>query len=235
MVIYHNTMDLTVKDALHFFDVSEETIITWIEEQDLPAYRINDQYRINRERAFEWATAHGIRISPDCIGSTLSTVQDEMPSLASAISSGGIYYGLQGTNKQELLQSAVRVLPLPETVDRTFLVQMLLAREAIGSTGVGDGIALPHPRNPVVLSIGHPLVSLSFLENPIDFDAIDGKPVYVFFLLISPTVRTHLHLLSRIAYTTQNSAVKKLLAAQAPAHAILAAVDAAENTLAPRN
>jgi PTS system nitrogen regulatory IIA component len=112
---------------------------------------------------------------------------------------------------------------------------MLLAREAIGSTGVGDGIALPHPRNPIVLSIGKPLVSLSFLENPIDFDAIDDKPVYVFFLLISPTVRMHLHILSRIAFTSQNPAVKELLAAKAPASEILAAVQAAENALSTRN
>jgi len=228
-------MDLTVKDVVRFFDVSEDTIVSWIEEQGLPAYRINDQYRINRERAFEWATAHGVHISPDCIGSTSETVQDEMPSLASAILAGGIHYGLQGTDKHSLLQSAVSVLPLPDNVDRTFLVQMLLAREAIGSTGVGDGIALPHPRNPIVLSINKPLVSLSFLENPIDFDAIDGKPVYVFFLLISPTVRMHLHMLSRIAYASQNAQVKKLLAVKAPANEILAAVQAAEIVLAARN
>jgi PTS system nitrogen regulatory IIA component len=158
-----------------------------------------------------------------------------MPTLSSALVAGGIHYGLQGTDKQSLLQSAVSVIPLPDNVDRTFLVQMLLAREAIGSTGVGDGIALPHPRNPIVLSINKPLVSLSFLENPIDFDAIDGKPVYVFFLLISPTVRMHLHMLSRIAYSSQNAVVKQLLAAKAPANEILAAVQAAENALVPRN
>jgi PTS system nitrogen regulatory IIA component len=228
-------MDLTIKDAVFYFDVPEETIIAWIEKQALPAYRINDQFRINRERAFEWATANGIRISPECIGSTMPALNDELPSLTAAITAGGIHYGLEGTTKQDVLQSAVRVLPLPDTVDRSFLVHMLLAREAVGSTGVGEGIALPHPRNPIVLPIHYPLVSLSFLKNPIDFDAIDGKPVYVFFLLMSPTVRTHLHLLSRIAYVSQNPAVKSLLRTRASAQEILAAIETAENSLIARS
>ena len=54
---------------------------------------------------------------------------------------------------------------------------MLEAREAMGSTGIGDGIAIPHARYPVVLHLDKPLVSLCFLEQPIDFGALDARPV----------------------------------------------------------
>jgi hypothetical protein len=51
-------------------------------------------------------------------------------------------------------------------------------------------------RNPMVLHVTHPQLTLCFLENPIQFDALDGQPVSALFALISPTVKTHLHLLS---------------------------------------
>jgi PTS system nitrogen regulatory IIA component len=131
------------------------------------------------------------------------------------------------------LTAAVNALPLPATIQRPFLLQMLLAREAMGSTGIGEGIALPHPRNPIVLKVDKPLVSMLFLEQPLDFNAIDRQPVTVLFLLISPTVRTHLHLLSRIAYAVQNPSVKKLLNVKAPATELLNALRAVENTIPP--
>ena len=222
-------MDLTVKEAAKLLDVSDDIVFDWIRDRNLPAYRIKNQFRINRESAFEWATVNGIRISPAFINSTFKNPANMLPTLVESILSGGIYYGLKGETSQDVLASAVYVLPLPETVERKFLLQMLLARETIGSTGIGEGIAIPHPRNPIVLSIDKPLVAVLFPEHPIDFNAVDNQPVVVFFLLISPTVRTHLHLLSRIAFTVQNQLVKKLLHSQESAQELLPALKSAEN------
>ena len=70
-----------------------------------------------------------------------------------------------------------------------------MARESLGSTGIGDGIAIPHVRNPIVMHIPRPTITLCFLEHPIDFGALDGQPVHTLFTIVSPTVRAHLHLL----------------------------------------
>jgi PTS system nitrogen regulatory IIA component len=228
-------MDLTLKDAAKLFKVPEHTIQQWIEDNDLPAYRIKNQFRINRENAFEWATVKGIKVSPQFISSSLKSPGGSLPSLMEAVTAGGIYYGIKGNNKSSVLKSAVDVLQLPGSVDRVFLLQMLMAREAIGSTGIGGGIALPHPRNPIVLSVDKPIVSLLFLEKPIDFNAIDGKPVILFFLLISPTVRIHLHLLSRIAYAVHDAAFKDALSSKAPSGEILAALHNVEINIVPAN
>jgi len=228
-------MDLTLKDAAKLFKVPEQTIQQWIEDNDLPAYRIKNQFRINRENAFEWATVKGIKVSPQFISSSLKSPGGSLPSLMEAVTAGGIYYGIKGNNKSSVLKSAVDVLQLPGSVDRVFLLQMLMAREAIGSTGIGGGIALPHPRNPIVLSVDKPIVSLLFLEKPIDFNAIDGKPVILFFLLISPTVRIHLHLLSRIAYAVHDAAFKDALSSKAPPGEILAALHNVEINIVPAN
>jgi PTS system nitrogen regulatory IIA component len=226
-------MDLTLKDAAKLFKVPEHTIKQWIEDSGLPAYRIKNQFRINRENAFEWATVKGIKISPQFISSSLKSQGMSLPSLMEAITAGGIYYGIKGAAKPTVLKSAVDVLQLPDSVDRAFLLQMLMAREAIGSTGIGGGIALPHPRNPIVLSVDKPIVSLLFLEKPVDFNAIDGKPVGLFFLLISPTVRIHLHLLSRIAYAVHDETFKDALNSKAPPEAILAALHNVEVSIVP--
>ena len=110
-------------------------------------------------------------------------------------------------------------------------MHLLLAREALGSTGIGDGIAIPHVRRPAVLHVAHPLVTLCFLEKPIDFNAFDGKPVGILFSLISPTVRMHLDLLSRLSFVLADSRLRATIKRQAPAEEILAEVRRVEDTL----
>ncbi len=110
---------------------------------------------------------------------------------------------------------------LPEEVDRKFLLSVILARESLGSTGFGRGIAIPHVRNPIVLHIPRPMITLCFLETPIEFGAIDGQPVHTLFTLISPTVQAHLHLLSRLTYGLRQAQFSVPVAEQASREALL--------------
>ena len=134
-----------------------------------------------------------------------------MPSLVEALENGGVNYRVGGADKLAVLKNVVQLLQLPEEVDREFLFRVLVAREDLSSTGIGDGIAIPHVRNPVVLHISKPMVTLYFLEHPVEFGAIDGQPVYALFMLISPTVRAHLHLISHLAYALRDSAFRAVI------------------------
>ena len=91
---------------------------------------------------------------------------------------------------------------------------VLFAREALESTGIGDGIAIPHVRNPIVLHVSRPVITLCFLEKAVDFGALDGKPVSILFSLISPTVRAHLRLLSRLSFALQDPGFKSVVTRQ---------------------
>ncbi len=192
-------MKLTVKEAAKLFNVSEKTIYRWIEQKDLPAYRINKQFRFNQTELFEWAAAGRTNITPDLLREPDSGAIP-LPDPVQALAAGGIHYRVGGTDRDSVLRNVVELLRMPDHVDRDFLFQVLLARESLGSTGIGDGIAIPHARNPIVLNVERPTITLCFLENPVDFDALDGQPVTILFTLISPTVRAHLHLLSRLAF-----------------------------------
>src|SRR5437867_8839796 len=108
-----------------------------------------------------------------------------IPGLVEALQAGGVFYRLSGADKEGALRAVVEHMRLPEEVDREFLLRVLLARETLQSTGIGDGIAIPHVRNPIVLHVARPTIALCFLERPIDFVALDGNPDDVLFQLIS--------------------------------------------------
>ena len=222
-------MQLSVKDVAKLLNVTEETIYRWIKQENIPFHSSNDQCRFNRAEIIEWATARRIPLSADIL--TESDGSKPSPSLVDIIKTGGIVHQLSGADTPTVLRNVVDAMHLPEEVDREFLYQILLARENLGSTGIGDGIAIPHVRNPIVLHITKPMITLCFLEHPINFGAIDGEPVDTLFTLISPTVRTHLQLLSRLGFVLQNPAFKEALKKKLPSDKILEELARAESAL----
>lgn len=227
-------MRLSVKDVAGLLDVSEKTVYRWIKQEAIPCYRVNEQIRFNRAELLEWATAQRIQVSPEIFLES-ETNKEPLPSLSEALKAGGVAYRVGGEDKPSVLRALVEVLNLPEEVDREFLYQVLQAREMLGSTGIGEGIAIPHVRNPVVLHISKPTITLCFLEHPIDFRAIDGQPVNILFTLISPTVRAHLHLLSRLSFVLKDQEFKDVLKRQASRDELMEAVVRTERALPATN
>lgn len=196
-------MQLTVRDAASLLSVSEKTVYRWIAQQSIPFYLVNRQYRFNRAELLEWATSRRIQVS-DALLAEPESAATAMPSLAEAIDAGGIIYRVGGPDKESVLRGVVEQMRLPDEVDRAFLLRVLLARERLAPTSVGDGIAIPHVRNPVVLHVARPTITLCFLEQAVDFAALDGLPVRVVFALLSPTTRAHLWLMSRLGFALRD-------------------------------
>jgi PTS system nitrogen regulatory IIA component len=190
--------------------VSESTVVRWIKQRGLTAHHVGGQYRFHRAEVLEWATANQIKVAVEMFDH-FEAEDEPAPSLAQALEAGGIFYHLHDTNKDQTLRALVQALPLPEGVDRELLLRLFLAREASASTAIGDGIALPHVRNPIVLHVARPMVTLCFLEKPVDFGALDGKPVQVLFSLICPTMRSHLQMLARLSYALHDAKFKEVV------------------------
>lgn len=204
-------MNFSVKDTAKLLNVSEKTIYRWIKQEIIPVYRVHEQYRFNRSEVLEWATSRRMGIAAELFHDTEENASP-LPQLSEALETGGIFYRVEGTDREQVLIEMTQHLRLPDEVDRTYLGQVLIARERLASTGVGDGIAIPHPRNPVLLHITKPTVTLCFLENPVDFHALDGRPVNLLFTVITPTLRAHLHLLSKLGFALRDAAFRKVLA-----------------------
>lgn len=216
-------MELSFKDIVELFAVGEETVNGWIEKKHMPCIKANEQYRFNYIELLDWAIERKIRLTPEILA--LRDRGHRNPDgLYQALNAGNIYYDIQGTNPEEVLRSIVDILPLPPKLNKKSLWQMLIAREKMVSTAIGNGIAIPHVRNPVVLHVEHPSVTLCFLKKTADFKALDGKPVFILFILLSPSVKKHLTILSRLAFCLQNEKLQKYLHERAPREQILAEI-----------
>jgi len=221
------SMHLSVKRVARALNVSEKTIYRWIDRNAIPVRQINDQYRFNTTELLEWASARKMHLSPALLAGTANG-DSPRPSLKPALELGGVHYRVGGGDKASVLRAVVRLLPLPAEMDREAFFQLLLAREMAGSTAIGDGIAIPHVRNPIVLSTEQPAATLCFLAHPVDFGSLDGRPVSVLFTLVSPTVRAHLHLLSLLSFTLRDPRFKSAVLRQATREEILEAAANAE-------
>lgn len=214
-------MRLGVRNVATQFGVSEKTVLRWVEEDGLPASKVDGQYRFSPAALFEWATARGMKIPPALFEEPENGDREVLPSVVEALRAGGVVEHVPGTDKQSVLAAMVDCLKLPKGVDKASLLQVLLAREQLGSTGIGEGIAIPHVRNPIVLRVAKPMLLLGLLDKPIEFGAVDRRPVHTLFMIITPTTRSHLHILSLLGFILQDRDVREALGARAPAAGIL--------------
>ncbi len=214
-------MDLSVRDVARLLSVSERTVARWAKQGILPAHSLHDQYRFNRVELQEWAASQGRRVSPKLFA---GGAPEAPPSLALALERGGVHHDVPGRTKAEVLRALSRLPGVPGAVDRDLLYQLLLGRESLASTAIGDGIAVPHARDPLVLQVEGPVVLLGFLREPVDFGALDGEPVRVVFTIFAPSIREHLRTISRLTFSLHDAELRRLLAAQAAAEPILVRV-----------
>jgi PTS system nitrogen regulatory IIA component len=212
-------MDLRVRDVARLLNVPEETVYRWAQEGSLPAHRSGEQFRFNRVQLQEWAATHGHQVSPRLFASRGHA--SELPSLHAALERGGIYFDVPGNRREKVLAAVARLPGIPQGVDRALLQQLLIGRESLAPTAVGGGIALPHPRDPLVVRVEAPHVLLCFLGEPVDFRAMDGRPVRVLLTLLSPSVRAHLQMLAKLAFALHDETLLGLLAGRPSGAAIL--------------
>lgn len=114
------------------------------------------------------------------------------------------------TKKEALLELSEVFLRGDVTVDSDAMVEVLLDREKLGSTGIGDGIAIPHGKLPGLENL---VVSFGRTIEGIDFDSLDGKPVHIFFLLMAPenSAGQHLKALAKISRMLKEDVFRKEL------------------------
>lgn len=213
-------MQITLRQAATYLDVDEATLRRWIKTRGLPVHRVNERLHLNAIEVWEWAAEQGVPASRRLLDEARRS-PEEVPPLSTLLETGGIHHDLEGADKSTVLAAIVDRLPLSPEVDREFLLTVLDAREAMGSTGIGDGIAIPHVRNPILLHVNQPFITLALLRRPVEFGAIDGKPVHALFLVISPTVPAHLRVLAQLAFVLRDPELRRLLQARAPAEQIL--------------
>jgi PTS system nitrogen regulatory IIA component len=219
---------LSVREAAEVLGVSQKTVYRWIKEGRVPSHRLGGQHFLERSEVNNLVIRDGLGPLPDAAH---EAEDHQDTTLHDMLTRGGVFYRISGTTKKDVLKNALSMVKGVDESVSSPLFQMFLAREELASTGIGDHIAIPHARGSLVGYISQPILSLSFLENPIDYGALDGKPVYALFLLISPNVRTHLRVLARLSFCLHAPEFKRTILEQASRDTILSTLAQTEARL----
>jgi len=131
--------------------------------------------------------------------------------LSEILNPDNIIPDLRATDKKGVLEELVDVIVSHDpSLDKGSLVKVLLEREKLGSTGIGDGIAIPHGK---FRGLKNPVISFGRSLDGLDFDSMDGQPAFLFFLLVAPenSASIHLKALAKIAKILKNSSFRNML------------------------
>lgn len=206
-------MQLSVSDVALQLDVSEDTVWGWIREGSIPFLRVNEQYRLSSSEVLEWAIKRGHRLSPEI----LRHAHGSGGTLAQALRVGGVHQLAGPQTRPTLLAALVDAFSGLTTAEKTTVKELLVASESLGPTGLGEGIAIPHVRTPIVTRGAPAAVATWYLEHPVDFfGAPDGRPVHTLFFVSSPTTRAHLHFVSELMMALHDPAFRQAVRDHAP-------------------
>jgi PTS system nitrogen regulatory IIA component len=149
-------------------------------------------------------------------------------SLAALVEQGGVYYHVSGAYPEDILTATAGLTPACPPHKKEALVKAMMERESLISTAAGRGIALPHPRVPLLEAGEDPFVAIAFPVQPLEWNSPDGSKVHTIFLIVSSSAKQHLSALSKINVLCHQEAFHALLTARAPKEKIIAAIREAE-------
>ncbi|MDD5688176.1 MAG: PTS sugar transporter subunit IIA [Elusimicrobia bacterium] len=142
---------------------------------------------------------------------------------------------LKGKTKAEVILELVNILAknkLTKSVDKT--IEAIMKRESTGSTGIGQGVAIPHAKSDSVSKI---VASLGISKTGIDFDSLDGEPVYIVFLMVTPPDSTseHLQAIAKISCLLKNKLFRQLIMDAQTSQDIIKIIEDATNATNVQN
>jgi len=175
-------MELNANEVASLLGLPEQEVRERAHAGKLPHLDVQGRLRFNRQAILEWALR-----------------RDHPLNL--------------GIGEMELagLPSITELFVLPPEADKELIYDLFISREKLMTTAVGDGVAIPHLRVPVVVNMPRPALGVFFMRKPIDMAALDGKPVHTLFLLLSLSPRQHLDLLARMAFLFRKAEFVALL------------------------
>lgn len=213
--------------------VSEKTIYRWIKEKAIPFYHINHQYRFDKGEINDWIFANRVKV-PGIISTDKSEIFEtqtgkKSPGVRELLVKGGIYYKIEGAESEECIRNSLLLIKFSSEVSKDVIVQRILERERLMHTGMGNGVAFPHARSPVFSRAAEECISLCFLNSPIEYGALDGKPVHSLFFVLTSSLGRHLDCMTKLAFFCRDRAFIHLLETQAARGEIISLIEKRES------
>ncbi len=201
---------LTTQELSKYLKLNEKTILKMAQTRALPGFKIANQWRFYLSAIDEYLQDRIVK-SPNYDFSKLYTTSDIMP-LSRLVDKSYINVDLKSSNRDDVLfelANIARDSGLTNSSEELF--KQLQKRELMLSTAVGNGLAIPHPRNPSDELFSQPGIIIARSINGIEFSSPDQKKIHLFFMVCAPDVVLHLKLLSKIAKLFKRKDVSRKL------------------------
>jgi len=208
-------MDLKINDVADLLNVTEATIRRWINDGKIPSYYINHELRFSKNEIEDWMISQKLGQIKDDESKNVSvndledkdgkTVQgNQQFSLFRAIHKGGVFTDIPGDTKEELIRNSCNLIAQRFDWDADALTDLLLDRERLMPTALNNGIGVPHARD-LLLNKHYDAVAVVFPKKPIEYGALDNKPVHTLFFLFACEDKNHLRLLAKLAHLSSKA------------------------------
>lgn len=223
---------MTVKQLAAYLSVNERTVLKLVADSTLPGVKIGNQWRFRKAMIDTWLDDQMLGLTPRLLDSPAPSESARRLSLESCFAPEHVLPALQATGKSALIEELAGFAhKLGLVRDRTWLVGALVERENVMPTGLGNGLAVLHTLRRSPLQVVDPFLVLGRSVAGVDFDALDGGPTHLFFLLGVKYEELYLPFLSKIVQMfARPEAVRSVLEAPDP-QAIFEVVAAAERQL----
>ena len=217
--------NLLAKDVALLLGIPLVTVQRWVHQGKIPCKFKKNEYFFKQGEIEKWAKSHQFLLK-DVEKNSFEQEDEVELSLKSGIERGGGFYDLEGEDIYTVLENAVDKISFPEEVKKDLVLDELINREEIASTGIGKGVALPHAKRK---GIRKPIATIGLSAEGIDFAALDSKPVYsVMLLLSSPDTDEHLQAMETIFKHVQRDIFRKFLRQSTTKEAIVGLIAEAD-------
>lgn len=222
-------MALTINEVASRLNLPVETLHRWVRQGKIPMRRSGETYTIRVEMLERWANEHKLEILEQSEKNPCVAINTpELDSIFAAMQRGGFFYDLSGGDRETILQAAVRHIPNLLPPERPLVYEKLIERELLASTGIGHGIALPHPRSHPDIALEMPQITTCFLADAVPFEAIDGQPVRLLMILLSHSTKQHLTMLSKLSFYLRDPEFRAYLLTHPPQPEVLSKISSLE-------
>jgi PTS system nitrogen regulatory IIA component len=186
---------MTIKDVSKYLKMNERTVYKLIQAGQIPAARLGKQWRLDKQKLNEWIGFKMAEMPAEDLAHLEKDHKDAVIRIMPLLKEENIVFNFFATSKSQAIQKLVDVLSKNHKLtptQRNTLLKAVMEREKLCSTAIGEGVAIPHPRDVVIDNIKKPLIAIGISKNGMDFESIDNEPTRLIFLLSAPRSDIHL-------------------------------------------
>jgi excisionase family DNA binding protein len=197
---------LTSTEVAEYLRLDVDTVKRLASQGKIPAVKLGKKWRFRTDYVESWLETEMVRGFSGNLDLTEIEEETSPVLIHSLIPEGCIDLSLKSKNKYDILAELVNLAEQSDFVDnRRKLIFSLLEREHLCSTGLANGLAIPHPRFRQKGVIKKPFIVFGRSDAGVDFDALDGNPTYIFFLICLRFDQLHVKIMARLSRLLKDS------------------------------